>query len=142
MSSSLTASQTHDSSFANCHISGIQKLVGDLNVAVRAAWPTRNSSRYSKVQVLLLSWEEDDLGVAKEIAPLRKVLEKRYHFKVREFLIPSPDLETNVDPLRSLNRQVTSFLDTFDQRDTLLIVYYAGHASKPSDADGQSLWSA
>lgn len=139
---SSLSSQTHDSSFVKYHISGIQKLGADLDAAVKAAWPTRESIRYSKVQVLLLSWEKDDLGVAKEIAPLRKVFEKRYHFHVHQYLIPSPDSETNVDPLRSLNRQVSDFLDAFDQQDTLIIVYYAGHASQPSDAGGQSLWSA
>ncbi|KAF8856020.1 hypothetical protein BDZ45DRAFT_804520 [Acephala macrosclerotiorum] len=129
--------QTHDISFTENHIPNIQKLGADLNAAVQAVWPSRHQSRYVKAHVLMISWEGDDLGVWQEIVPLRTVFEEKYHFQVEEYKIPSID-----QPDRALKRRSIEFLDSVDKQDTLLIVYYAGHARKAPDASTAPLWCA
>lgn len=128
------SSRTHDTSFTEYHIPDIEKLGADLNDAVQAAWPKRHSIRYSKVCVLFLSWVDDDLGVKDEIEPLRRVFEDRYHFEVEEYHIPS------LKPDKALKSRVIKFLEVED-KDTLLIVYYAGHAKGAQQSNEASLWS-
>lgn len=99
----------------------MQQLATDLGVAVKAVWPKRHDTRYSQVYVLLVSWEEDDLGVATEINRLGHVFQDRYHFKVQYYRIPS------AKPDRALYSRVLGFLD-LDGDDTLLIFYYGGHS--------------
>jgi hypothetical protein len=45
---------------------------------VNAVWPRRHESRYSQVEVLLVRWAEDDLGVATEINRLSHVFRDMY----------------------------------------------------------------
>jgi len=127
--------RTHDTSFSDCHIRDIEKLGADLNEAVQGAWPKRHSIRYSQVYVLLLSWEADDLEVYLEIDPLRRVLEDRYHFNVQDYKIPS------LKPDKALKKRIYDFLEKKDE-DTLLIVYYAGHARSALQSNEASLWCA
>ncbi|KAE8449443.1 hypothetical protein EG329_008051 [Mollisiaceae sp. DMI_Dod_QoI] len=115
----------------------IQKLGADLNAAVQAIWSRRHQSRYSGVYVLMISWEDDDLGVWREIAALRNVFEERYNFDVEEYRIPSID-----QPDRALKRRVIEFLDSSDEQDKLLIVYYAGHARRAPEENAAPLWCA
>jgi hypothetical protein len=127
------APRTHDISLAEHH-SGIQKLGQDLNEAVQAAWPKRHDVRYLQVHVLLLSWIDDDLGVAREIKGVRHVFRDLYHFNVQEYQIPSgkPDL--------SLKGIMFQFLTNVDGRENLLIVYYGGHARRALQSNEGSLW--
>jgi hypothetical protein len=84
---------------------------------------------------LLLSWQNDDLGVEAEIEPLRRVFEDRYHFEVQEYKIPS------IKPDKTLKKRIFDFLEG-DDKDTLLIVYYAGHARSALQSNEASLWFA
>jgi hypothetical protein len=52
----------HDISFVEEHIPSIEKFADDLQIAIHAAWPTRKKSQYQDVHVLLLCWEDDNLG--------------------------------------------------------------------------------
>jgi hypothetical protein len=61
---------THDVSFVEEHISSIEKFADDLQIAINAAWLTRKKSQYQDVHVLMLSWEDDNLGVEQEIKRL------------------------------------------------------------------------
>lgn len=124
--------RTHDISFTEGH-ADIQKLGNDLNAAVQAAWPKRHHVRYSQVHALLLSWVDDDLGVAPEIRGLRNVFKELYNFDVQEYQIPS------LKPDRALKRRVNDFLD-FDCKDDLLIVYYGGHARRALQSNEAPLW--
>jgi hypothetical protein len=126
--------RTHDTSFTEYHIRDIEKLGADLNEAVQAAWPTRYNVRYSRAHVLMLSWEDDDLGVAREIKPLRHVFRDMYNFNVHEYQIPS------VKPDLSLKGAMFQFLSEFDGNDTLLIIYYGGHARRGLQSNEGSLW--
>jgi hypothetical protein len=84
---------------------------------------------------LFLSWQDDDLGVEAEIEPLRRVFEDRYHFVAQDYKIPS------IKPDKALKKRVFDFLEEED-KDTLLIVYYAGHARGALQSNEASLWFA
>jgi hypothetical protein len=131
----LKSPRTHDITCSDHHISDIQKLGEDLNVATQAAWPRRHDIRYTNVQVLLLSWEDDDLGVSAEIEPLKRLFKERYYFSVEEYKIPS------IKPDPALTRRVLKFLD-HDDKETLLILYYGGHARPALQSNEGSLWVA
>lgn len=111
---------THNIS-TNAHIHDIQQFSKDLSAAVQAVWPTRHESRYADVQILILSWEDDDLGVSEEIEDLQKTFHDLFNYQVTEWLIPQHK------PERKLNLEVGKFLEKHDNKDHLLIVYYAGH---------------
>lgn len=102
---------------------------------MKVGWPRAPGTRYTSVKALLLSWEEDDLGVIKEIRRLRCVLENKYHYDVRTYEIPSrkPDI--------AIKGQVLEFLKD-DDEDTLMIVYYGGHARRGDQTSEGPLWLA
>ena len=58
---------THDISNTSCHVKDIEALGKILNSASSAAFPNNGASRYKEVHVLLLSWEDDNLGVSLEV---------------------------------------------------------------------------
>ncbi|KAF5724179.1 hypothetical protein FMUND_1081 [Fusarium mundagurra] len=93
---------------------------------------------YAQVHVLLISWEEHDLGdVDGEIRDLRAIFEQDYHYSsVVLFHIP-----VKGSSRARLNREISSFVEeqSFPQ-DSLIIVYYAGHCSP--NAQGQAEWAA
>ena len=91
--------------------------------------------RYSNVQVLLISWKDDDLGVAKEVEKLQNVFNDLYHYDVEVYQIPS------VKPDKALKRRILEFLDG-DGEETLLILYYAGHAKKSLQLNEAPIWLA
>lgn len=126
---------THDVSLVEGHIPDIEKFAEDLQVAINAAWPTRNKSRYENVHVLLLSWEDDNLGVEQEIKRLGHVFSNLYQFDVREFRIPRKT------PGRATISQVSTFLG-MDAHDTLFIVYYAAHARLSHQTNEPPIWAA
>ncbi|KUJ23891.1 uncharacterized protein LY89DRAFT_776104 [Mollisia scopiformis] len=126
----------HDISCTEFHIPNIHTLGADLDAAVQAVWPTRHQSRYTRVCALLVSWEDDDLGVWREVGPLRSLLKDKYNFDVEEYRIPS--VKT---PDKALKSRVIDFLDA-DEDDTLFIFYYAGHARRALDANNSTMWCA
>ena len=113
----------------------MEQLVTDLNDAMQAAWPKRGQIRYSRVLVLLLSWEDDDLGVRTEINSLQNVFRERYHFEVTTFEIPS------LKPNMEIHKCVMKYLD-IDTKDTLRIVYYGGHGRGVQYSTESSIWFA
>ena len=79
------ADRSHDISLINYHVKDLQSFGERVAEAASAAFPNsfgkedaiygRAKCRYEEVHVLLLSWEADDLGVAKEIVELQDVSE-------------------------------------------------------------------
>ncbi len=114
---------THDISYISKHIPTLSDLTADLEAATHAVWSRRHESRYSKVYALFLRWESDDLGVVTESNELQHVFQDLYHYQVESYKIPDERPDT------SLKRRILQFLEN-DGKDTLLIVYYAGHAKK------------
>jgi hypothetical protein len=67
-------------------------------------------------------WEVDTLGVESELSTLRDVFERQYGFNVETWLIPATEKSHN-----SLTQKALNFIDNFDSKDNLFILYYAGH---------------
>ena len=126
---------THDTSFVEEHIPNIEQFAEDLQIAINAAWPTRHSSRYGEVYVMLLSWEDDNLGVEKEIRRLGYVFSNLYRFDVQQFKIPRKT------PGRATSSRISTFLEN-DDSSNLLIVYYGGHAQLGHQSTEPPIWAA
>lgn len=126
---------THDVSSADHHVSGIEKFADDLQSAIAAAWPTRRNSRYERAHVLLLSWEDDNLGVHQEMKHLEYVFSNLYRFDVQSFKIPPKTAG------KATASRILSFLED-DGPETLFIVYYAGHARLSHRSSEPPIWSA
>ncbi|KAH6689939.1 hypothetical protein BKA61DRAFT_585139 [Leptodontidium sp. MPI-SDFR-AT-0119] len=114
----------------------MERRVYELETAVKAVWSTRHQSRYSKVDVLLVRWEDDDLNVQTEIDDLGYIFEDQYRYEVEKYQIPSRQ------PDRALKVRVLDFLKENDSEDSLLIFYYAGHARRNPQSNGTPLWVA
>lgn len=111
--------RTHDVSCGNFHIKDLAQFGDYLEKAANAAFP-KGLSRYKEVHVLLLSWEDDNLGVIIEVLELQEVFRQVYLYDVKEWRIPSNH------SYKALRKQITKFLDEFEDKDSLLIVYYGG----------------
>ncbi|KAK3384604.1 hypothetical protein B0T24DRAFT_544890 [Lasiosphaeria ovina] len=96
-------------------------MTAQLNELITTRWPTRFTS-HLKVYVLLISWENDDLGVDRELRALKQVFQVLYNYAVEEWEIPS------VDAYFSLLERVRNFVNQSNDEDTLFILYYGGHA--------------
>jgi hypothetical protein len=70
-----------------------------------------------------------------EIDILSHVFADLYHFEVAEYIIP------DYQPDRALKRRVIDFVED-DRHDTLLIFYYAGHASLNPNRSDSPVWVA
>ena len=91
---------------------------------------------YKHVNVLLLSWAENDLtDVDQEIKDLAKVFEMFYKFQTVQYKIPS-----NERPQNDLDRQLLEFRIAHDNPSELMIVYYGGHGGINSEQE--SIWAA
>jgi hypothetical protein len=131
----LCLSNTHDVSLVDKHIPDAETFASDLQDAVNAVWPTRHRNRYTQATALLLSWQDDNLGVEKEIQGLRNVFEDFYHFHVEEYQIPS-DKPASKTQARIMNLLV------HDSSDSLFIIYYAGHARPGRQGSEAPIWAA
>ncbi|KAH7377993.1 hypothetical protein BKA64DRAFT_714496 [Cadophora sp. MPI-SDFR-AT-0126] len=125
-------SGTHNTSRARYHMKDIGEFAEALELSANRALPNRGLTRYKDVQVLLLRWEEDELEVEWELNDLAKVF-RDYGFSTDPWLIPTQS------PLRKMMAKALKFIDDHESPDTLLIVYYGGHA-KINEAR-QSTWS-
>ncbi len=115
---SLIRLNTHDTALmalVDEHIPSIEKFGEDLQLAITAAWPTRHGNRYEEAYVLLLSWEDDNLGVEREIRRLKHLFSVLYRFDVQEFKIPSKT------PGKATTSRISNFLEN-DSPSSLLIV--------------------
>jgi len=95
-----------------------QALPRQLQTLVSTKWPTRHS-RYTRVKVLLVQWQSDDLDVYRELKSLKKVFTQLYHYEVSKFFIPD---ELPFDTWEAVIRFIGD-----DSPETLLIFYYSGH---------------
>ncbi|KAM7196233.1 hypothetical protein V8F33_006345 [Rhypophila sp. PSN 637] len=106
-------------------------VIHEFDVAIKALsakvsdkWATR-SLPYLRVAVLLLHWEEDDLGVEDEISELQDLLTRFFRYAVEPWVIPKGK------PKRvymALMKKLHDFTEAHDTQDTLLWIYYGGHA--------------
>lgn len=125
--------KTHDISLIDYHVKDVKEFGETVTAAAAAAFPNRGRSRYREVHVLLLSWEEDNLGVIGELTELQTVFKDMYRFDTETWKIP------NRKSHNSLVSRMTRFLDDFEADDNLLVVYYGGHGGMNDDR--QCIWS-
>ena len=111
--------RTHDISCVDFHIKDLEEFGNLLEGAANAAFP-RRLSRYREAHVLLLSWEDDNLGVITEVSELRDVFRQVYCYDVEEWRIPSHHC------YKALRKQINRFLNEFEDENNLLIIYYGG----------------
>ena len=86
------------------------------------------------MNVGMIRWEQDDLGVAGEVNALASVFESQYGFNVENWQIPANDKSHH-----NLMQKALDFLDDYDARDNLFILYYAGHGL--INQERQSTWT-
>ena len=93
-------------------------------------------SKYHRVQVLLVQWEDEDLGVDEEVGKLEAVFSrghpKGYNFHTQRYSIPNDRSEDQ------LALRLMDFRKGATDKD-LLIVYYAGHAGGSAQ---ECIWAA
>jgi hypothetical protein len=94
------------------------------------------SPYYNSATVLALSWEEDDLGVIREIRQLSTLFRELLNFEFRRFIIPSERSQA------ILSRAISDFVYEFGGEGNLIIIYYGGHGDPDLDGDRQSVWAA
>ncbi|KAK5627458.1 hypothetical protein RRF57_003173 [Xylaria bambusicola] len=104
---------------------------------VKENWERRNeTSRYERVIVLLISWEEHDLpGLDEDQKQFRTTFECLYKYDVRRFKIPMKK------PHLALTKKLMD-LAIADSPDTLFVIWYDGHGNEHEDQRGCPRWSS
>ena len=84
--------------------------------------------------VLLINWEEklDDLHTGVEVDALERVFKDVYHYTVEKQQVK----EGKRGPHRQVQTFLLEFINKYDDENTLLIIYYAGHGI-PGKPEGQ-----
>ena len=130
---SLDSFPTHDVSHVGAHVRSISTVIQLLQSLADEDWKSRGQGRYSKAHVLLISWVDDDLGVRRELQDLETVFTNSFNYDVETWGIPRDKSQ------RRLQERVTQFVNNYEGNDSLLILYYAGHAIR---ANGGPVWTA
>ena len=113
----------------------LDAFVDASNHALQSAYPkpqATGSPRYSKVSVLLIQWEKDDLGVSTELDKLYDVFKAEYGYDCED-IFEIPESDSQVALMTRLQRLIDNA-----SRDHLLIIYYGGHSDDSSSQ--QSIW--
>lgn len=120
-------SSGYDLDRLNDHVR-LQDFGVELQKAANAVFPAGQISRYTKVDVILLSWEdeESDLKILSEIRELSDTFANLFGYHVEEWLIPAEDSHNK------LQVKILQFLWESNPSH-LKIVYYAGHAKLASN---------
>jgi len=84
--------------------------------------------------VLLISWEEelDDLGTGEEVDELEAIFKNEYRYIVEKKQL----VKERRSPQNQVQKILANFVYDYDDENTLLIVYYAGHGA-PGKQEGQ-----
>lgn len=125
--------RTHDTSSTRYHIDNLKGFFKTLIEAALAAFPNRGRTHYAAVCVLLLSWENDTLGVIDELLELQAVFQTFYSFYTEEWKIPSNGSHNWLFFL------LAQFLQHYGSEGNLLIIYYRGHSYM--NDHGQCVWA-
>ncbi|KAI0597682.1 hypothetical protein F4775DRAFT_224862 [Biscogniauxia sp. FL1348] len=129
------AAATHDTSRVNYHVKNLPEFAKTLEDSATRAFPNRGSSqRYKKVYAILLHWSCDDLFVLPELEDLDMCFREDYNFETETFSIPSENAHLE------LMLKIGATIKQHESNDTLIIVYYGGHAR--IDESRQSTWCA
>ncbi|PMD37052.1 hypothetical protein L207DRAFT_586728 [Hyaloscypha variabilis F] len=106
-----------------------------LSIEARGSHNAAKDYPYSSVHVLLLQWEEDDLGVDRVVEELKTVFKDMFGFESAEaFRIPSKR------PYVALETRLQDFKQQYSSEQNLLIIHYAGHGYL--DQQNRMHWAA
>ncbi|KAK4207169.1 hypothetical protein QBC37DRAFT_444662 [Rhypophila decipiens] len=89
---------------------------------------------YSRVYALLIYWADNDLNPEKEVTALSNLFRTGFGYETDSLKLPA------TDSLSVLVTRIVDVLREHSAKDSLLIVYYAGHCS-PDDV-GHARWTA
>ncbi|KAI1111309.1 hypothetical protein F5Y14DRAFT_443390 [Nemania sp. NC0429] len=115
-----------------------ESLVQQVGKRVENAWGKRNNpSRYQHVIVLLVHWEEHDLGdsIDECVRKYESMFENLYHYEVWRIKLPG----------RSQHEAMAKNLLELASRDSpesLFIIWYDGHGIEHGDRRGAPTWSS
>ena len=111
------------------HYHKFEEFRTSANQAFQGAFPPHRQPRNTAASVLMLYWEDDDLGVASEVAMMQEVFDQSYRFETERWQIP------NEKPTWKLSNKIHQWKDHYCEDGTcpgkplpLLILYYGGHA--------------
>lgn len=106
-----------------------QSFSADLKTAFAAASSTGRRP-YRHVFVLLTAWEHEykKETVHGDLHGLEKVFSEDYGFTCKTYLIPT----RLISPKKCLRDEIDKFKELWEDKENLLIFYYAGRACRPS----------
>ena len=117
------------------HLDNFDDFLNHLNRAAHSVLP-RVSRRHTGTFVLLLRWEDDDLGTKAELQDLEEVFREDYHYNTETYLLPSND------PTTQLEYKLNDFRRAYDNGTNLLLLYYGGHGFLDHKRPSRSIWQA
>lgn len=101
----------------------------------RVVFP-RSQQQYSSVHVLMISWEEDDIGTETDLLLLKQIFEQTYRYSTNHCKLPSEDPDIYLEKVIS----ETKWEHGRDENG-LLIIYYGGHGEIDKSTQ-HSIWKA
>lgn len=119
----------------NDPLESFKEFFDHLNQAAKSALP-KALSIHTAVFVLLLRWEDDDLGTETEINDLEETFREVYYYNTERYLIPSDDSTIQ------LENRLLDFRRAYDNGTNLLILYYGGHGYYSKQLPKKSIWQA
>ncbi|KAJ0414482.1 hypothetical protein BJY00DRAFT_318742 [Aspergillus carlsbadensis] len=99
-----------------------QDFAGDLEAALHASLPCPQSP-YTRVSVLAMHWENDDIGVVPHETELLDVFSKIYGYETESYMIPT------VIAQAAIQAKLSAWTMAKEGDGTLRIIIYSGHAS-------------
>ena len=87
-------------------------------------------SAYSRVEVLLISWEKEEAGFKAEGDELGRMFRDLFQFSTQEFQIPLEDSHLRVHQFITQSALALSTLAKRTNSSALLIIHYGGHADR------------
>ena len=118
----------------NLRKASLDTLKHDLNDRLARALPT-NVQPYAAVNVLLLSWEQNDSNNHLDCNDFRNFLEQEYGYDCVEYQIIGGPLDREISDL--LN--VLADLARKSTAQSLTIIYYSGHGYSNSQVSGRTV---
>ncbi|KAL9610414.1 MAG: hypothetical protein Q9167_004869 [Letrouitia subvulpina] len=113
---------------------GPHLLADELNQSLRSGF--LHSGEYESVNVLLMHWEDDDLGCLEELNMVKSFFEDSWHYNVHILSIPSERSQA------ALQSDLSQFILLYGSTvQSLLVIYYAGHGD-PSLDRKRAIWAA
>ena len=107
------------------HIASLEVFGTDVNKAIQGAYSSRTQP-YVSVHVLFLCWDKGDLDIEPAVEHLRNTLQVVYGYAIQRHDLKSglSVREAEKDAVDAISR----FADDHDQKNTMLMVVYNGHA--------------